>query len=365
MSGMLAVTLLILCAFCIASCTGEMIDDPMWGTSGGGFATGDTAVTKQNAPSSGSDESTEGDVGELTVVGGISLETVAQTDPSMQLGPQSPEEVYANDANVLRADFLNTGKSDAIIIRMDGKVVLIDTGDSNDFALISSRLESYGITAIDVMIISHFDNDHVGSASRIILTYNVGTVYAPDYVRSSANYRNFINAISADGCNTELVNVKEDVRLDLGYGDIWINPTELYPGGQTLGSDDADEFTEENNYSLITTVSFGNTAMLFTGDAEDDRMKEFNTILESEAANGNDIKYTLVKMPHHGSYTNGLGATLDGERPRYCVVCVDDAQNVEPSTVTKMRVIGAGAYYTYNGDIYFITNGTGSVIMQK
>ena len=284
--------------------------------------------------------------------------TTAQTVLDLVIG-DAPDELYADAANTLKADFLKTGKSDAIIMRMDDKVVLIDTGDSDDYDKISGYLDDYGITTVDVMIITHFDNDHVGSASKLIKNYAVKTVYTPDYIRDSSRYRALMSAVDETGGSTKLLKISEDVELDMGYGSIWLNTTQLYPTGQTLGSDAANEFAEENNYSLIATVTFGDTRLLITGDAERERMQEFKAVLTEKGAS---LDYTLVKMPHHGSYTKGIDDILRAVTPRYCVICTDSGTGAEAATVTLMRAVGAAAYYTYDGDVYFVTDGESSVL---
>lgn len=330
----LVVTMLF--AMLLSSCSGERLSDRLpTGTSG------TLAVIDPSDTTGGS-------------------ESQSETLPSISLN-NDPEQVYADSPNTMRVDFLDTGKSDAMIFRIDSKVVLIDTGNTNDYARISTYLNAYGINTVDVMIITHFDNDHIGSAEKIIKNYSVGEVYVPDYVRNSSKYRGMMTAINATQGGTKLIRVTEDVTLNIGGGLLWINPTKLYPGGQIVGSDETNEFSEENNYSLIVTVTYGNARLLITGDAERERMEEFKAVLDSTGA---DLDYTLVKMPHHGSYTKGIDAVLRAITPRYCVVCVDDV-GAEPSTVTLMRAVGAAPYYTNNGDVHFVTNGTGNVILVK
>ncbi len=282
------------------------------------------------------------------------------TVPSLDLGTD-PEEIYADSPNTMRVDFLDTGKSDAMIFRIDSKVVLIDTGNSNDYGKISAYLDAYGVDTVNMMIITHFDNDHVGSAEKIVQNYNVKQVFVPDYIRNSSKYRDLITAVNATYGDTQLLRVTEDVNIEFEYGSIWINPTKLYEGGQIIGSDEANEFSEENNFSLIVTVEYGKARLLITGDAERERMEEFKDVLDSTGAS---LDYTLVKMPHHGSYTKGIDAVLRAVTPRYCVVCADDS-GAEASTVTLMRAVGAAAYYTHGGDVHFVTNGTGSVLTTR
>jgi len=230
----------------------------------------------------------------------------------------------------------------------------VDTADSDDYDLLKTKLTGYGIETIHHLIITHFDNDHIGSAAGVIKDFGVENVYAPDYVRDSGLYRSMMAAIESRSAFTTLHRVTEDVEINLDYGRLWINPTHLYPSGEVLGQDSPDAAVEENNFSLITSVYFGEASLLLLGDAEADRMAEFNALF----AEGEYPTYTLVKTPHHGSYDKHLGASLTAVRPRYCVVCTDIEDKVEAGLVTSMRASGAAAYYTYNGEITFSTDGS-------
>ena len=316
----------LLLALCLGGCSGEIYD-----------------------PTQGSLSLVEG-----TGSGGLELPGEEPTGSVIQIPTLDP---FENAAHVLRADFLDTGNSDAILLRMDDTVILLDTGESDDYGRISGKLEEYGITAIDYLIISHFDNDHVGSAAQVLQNYTVKNVYMPDYVRDSSLYRRMMATLEVMP-EVTVHRPTADVRIELDYGSLWINPTGLYEAGVTLGSDEAHSL-EENNYSLITSVYFGDISILLAGDAEQDRIAEFMEITEV-------LSYDLIKIPHHGGYDKALGNLLrENAGLRYCVVHVGNEGLVEASLVTAMRTSGAAAKFTYDGDIAFATDGTSMTLNQK
>ena len=287
--------------------------------------------------------------------GQLELPTEAPTGSTIVIPSTDP---FENSLHVLRADFLNTGNSDAILIRMDNTVILMDTGETDDYAKISDKLDEYGITGIDYLIISHFDNDHIGTISQVLQNYTVKAVYMPDYVRDSSLYRRMMSTLEVMP-GTAVHRVTEDVRIELSYGSLWINPTGLYEAGLTLGSDDAHA-AEENNYSLITSVYFGDKSLLFAGDAEQDRLVEFMGKL------GGTCAYDVIKIPHHGGYDKAVAELLRmNQGLRYCVVHAGSESLVEASLVTAMRTSGAAAKFTYDGDIAFATDGTSMTVHQN
>ncbi len=300
--------------------------------------------------------------GSLSIEEGSGRWEIPTEAPTGQILEIPAGDPFANAPQVLRADFLNTGKSDAILLRLreglSESVILVDTGDADDYDTIRERLTAYGISEIDYLIISHFDKDHIGSASRILQDYTVKTVYMPDYVRDSTLYRRMMSTLEVlPAITVERLPAGREVAISLAGGWVRINSTDLYPAGLTLGSDDSHA-AEENNYSLITTVEFGEISLLLAGDAEQDRLTEFLA-----ATDGTD--YDLVKIPHHGSYDKALGDLLRGsEGLRYCVVHADSTAEVEASLVTAMRSVGSAAYYTYDGSVTFATDGESMVMSQ-
>ena len=264
---------------------------------------------------------------------------------------------FGNSPHVLRADFLNTGDSDVILIRMDATVILVDAGEADDYPAISRKLAEYGVSTIDYFIISHYDNDHIGAAAQILQSYTVKNVYMPSYVRDSSLYRRMM-AVLEGLPEVAACRITEDVRIDLSYGSLWINPTGLYEAGVTLGSDDSRSL-EENNYSLITSLYFGEISVLLAGDAEQERITEFMDKV------GDTLSYDVIKIPHHGGYDKALGSLLrENTGLRYCMVHVREESLAEASLITAIRASGAAIKFTCKGDISFATDGVSMTLSQ-
>ncbi len=284
----------------------------------------------------------------------LTLATQAETKPPMSLDNIDPEDFFKGSENVMWFDFLQTGESDCILIRVGGKTVLVDTADIDDSLRIKAKLTEYGITAIDCLILTHYDNDHIGSVSNLLTSVSVGEVYMPDYERDSGLYRSAMDAINEHVDASRIHRLHgETAEFTLGGATFSLNATALYERGLTVGEDGAVKGIVENNFSIITTVTLGEARILLTGDAENDRMAEFAGQFEDGYPS-----YLLVKTPHHGEYTKALGACLSQSRPRYCVVCTDMEEKVEATLVTAL--IGSTARYTYDGDISFATDGSKS-----
>lgn len=330
--GLACILAAALLSLCLLGCSGEIYDP----------AQGSLSINEGNENSNGN--------------GNLELPTEPPTGSVIQIPTTDP---FEDSPHVLRADFLNTGNSDAILLRLDETVILVDTGEADDYPVISRKLSEYGITAIDYLIISHFDNDHIGTVSQVLQNYTVKNLYMPDYVRDSNLYRRMMSTLKVM-TGVTVHRPTEDVRIDLPYGSLWINPTKLYEPGVTLGSDESHAL-EENNYSLITSVYFGDVSILLAGDAEQDRITEFMGLLDE-----GKLAYDVIKIPHHGGFDDAVRNLLHGNLGgRYCMVHVGSKSLVKASLETAMRTSGAAAKFTYNGDIAFATDGVSMTVNQN
>ncbi|MEH3089442.1 MAG: ComEC/Rec2 family competence protein [Microbacterium arborescens] len=60
----------------------------------------------------------------------------------------------------------DVGQGDAVLLRSDDQVALVDTGA--DPELLSACLDLFGITRLDLLVLTHFDLDHSGGATAVV-----------------------------------------------------------------------------------------------------------------------------------------------------------------------------------------------------
>ena len=161
---LLSAALLVLCVLlCLPACS-DMILNPDGSISRPGTMTLDNGTGVPDPTGTGST------AGDMT----LTPATGSATSGSMILDPT--DDPYAGAAHRLYVDFLSVGKADCILLRMDDRVILIDTGEKADAALIRRTLDGYGIRRIDCLILTHYDNDHIGAAAAVLEGYAVGAV---------------------------------------------------------------------------------------------------------------------------------------------------------------------------------------------
>ena len=64
--------------------------------------------------------------------------------------------------------FLQTAEdADCTLLLSDGKSILIDTGEAQDYEAICTLLRQKNLERIDCLILTHPDKDHIGSAQAL------------------------------------------------------------------------------------------------------------------------------------------------------------------------------------------------------
>ncbi len=238
----------------------------------------------------------------------------------------------------LTMTFLNTGKSDCIVIQAGESVVVNDAADADDGDAICAFLDERQTEQIAYLILSHFDKDHIGSAAKLIASYEIGQVLMPDYEEDSEAYLALMEAL--EETDTAYVRLREDISFSLEGVAFYVDaPEESF-------------YDNDNNYSLITAVTNGDNRFLLMGDAQKKRTEEF---LDSPVAGE---RYDLIKMPHHGDYNKKLRELFITARPQYAVLTADaERQRVEQETKDLLEAGRCRVYYTDEGAVTATSDG--------
>jgi len=250
-----------------------------------------------------------------------------------------------NEGYDLKIYFFEAGKADCILISNNDKYVLIDTGERSLSGTILTYLKNNNITKLDYLIITHFDKDHVGSASNIIENIEIGTVLQSNCPKDSDQYSDYISALEKEGI--EAVTVSGDLEFTLADLNFVVNgPTELYTSN------------ESNNSSLIVEMNYKDTNYLFMGDAQNDRIKDYLNLRDSS------VSYDFVKIPYHGNYQKQTEKLLSWCNPKYAVITCSDSEPDTSETESILKEKDISYYLTKNGDITITSNGKDIKIKQ-
>jgi len=243
-------------------------------------------------------------------------------------------------AQELRVDFYDMGKADAMLITApDDMRILIDTGTNKGGKALVERFEKEGIDHIDVLIITHYDKDHVGGADKIIEDIGVGEVYMPVYEKDSKQYDQFLEALEAGGVKTHPIGTKESVRVPVDGVDMTISSAH-----RTYYGND-----EENDFSLCTRMIYGDTRFLFPGDAEAPRQME---LMEE----GN-LACDVLKVPYHGRLVSVSEAFLAETAPKIAFIPDGPDDPANDRVIDILEKLGAKVYCGKDGGITVVSDG--------
>ena len=285
-----------------------------------------------------------------------------------QSGGQSSDTATKSKAEVkgqLIINMLDIGQGDAVLIQTGAKNILIDTGDDKYYedgkkgkenTQLLTELQKLKIDHIDTLVMTHAHADHIGKADKVIAQYGVKELVY-NGIPSTSKY--FINALKAAKANgTQQVKVKAGDVLDFGNGVSF----EIVSPSQGLIDEDtaaikAKKKVDVNNESVVGRLTFGNFAMLFTGDAEGPVEKEM------VASYGKKLKCQVLKAGHHGSKTSSTAEFLKLVQPESVVMSLGvNNQYGHPHEALLKRLQKQGVKNIYrtdaNGTITIVSDGS-------
>ncbi len=208
-----------------------------------------------------------------------------------------------NEAHNLEIRFLNVGQGDATLIRTSEGDVLIDTGPESAQDALLARLRSLDVTELELMIVTHADEDHMGGADGILRTLSVKSVWTNGMREEHDTYAAFEDALTQSRAAHRAVCAGE--KYTLGELTLFV-----------LAPFSAEDAAEGNEGSIVLRMTAGNATALFTGDAES---KTEQALLTRYGRTVLDVD--LYKVGHHGSSTSTGQALLDAMSPQYAVIC--------------------------------------------
>lgn len=240
------------------------------------------------------------------------------TDPPSST-PAGPVSAGAS----LRVHILDVGQADCILVQGPEKVLVIDGGESKNADTIIEYLKSQGVERIDYYLNTHPHADHYGGITQVMDAIPTGEFFhhppPEEYTPTTRGYQRMLEYLIQNKLKTTVIDPGD--TLDLGGGAV---VTYLAP---------LEEYSDMNNCSLVGRLVFGDTAFLFTGDAE---KKSEAAILASGVALSADV----YSIPHHGSSTGMTQEFLDAVGPRWATVSVgvgNDYGHPHRETLEKLQ----------------------------
>lgn len=256
--------------------------------------------------------------------------------------------IYELETGKMIVYYIDAGQGDSILIQVNRKNLLIDSGPKSDKKKIFAYLSKINIDKLDYIIATHPHEDHIGNMSKVIDNYNVLNFYAPKIQTTTKTFEQMIDSLKNKNLKINVIKKGTD-SINLGEN------TKV-----TVFSPTKDYYEDLNNYSPIIKIQYGKTSFLFTGDAQKDVEKEI--IVSDE-----DISADVLKVGHHGSSTSTTKEFLNKVHPSIGVISVgsDNSYNHPNSDTVKRLKDGKVTIYRTDKDGTVVLCSDGSNIIKK
>jgi competence protein ComEC len=234
-----------------------------------------------------------------------------------------------NLENKMVTHFIDVGQGDCILIQVNNKNLLIDSGTNDSKETIIRYLKNNNINKLDYIVATHPHDDHIGGMAGIIENFAVGEFYAPKVTSSTESFENMIGSLKNK--NLKIKVAKSNIKLDLGPNTscTMLSPNKL-------------SYKDTNNYSCALKISYKNSTYLFTGDIEN--------LSEQELLNKDyDLKADVLKVPHHGSNSSTSQQFLNEVCPQIAIISCGNANTYghpNKETLDKLKKINCIIYRT-------------------
>jgi competence protein ComEC len=196
--------------------------------------------------------------------------------------------------------FIDVGQGDAILVQINNKNLLIDSGPTSSSNELIEYLKNQRVSVLDAVLATHPHEDHIGNMDNIIKHFKVLNFYAPKKSYSSDSFKAMLQQLKKQALKINIA--KAGVALDLGEG---ITSNIIAP----IKSD----YDELNNYSAVLKITYGSKKFLFMGDAEKESEMEL-------LASKQDLAADVIKLGHHGSNSSSTREFLNKVSPSYAII---------------------------------------------
>ncbi|MDO4400856.1 MAG: MBL fold metallo-hydrolase [Coriobacteriia bacterium] len=249
-------------------------------------------------------------------------------------------------ADVIQVSVIDVGKGDCILVQAGGAAALIDTGYDDTASDVVRYLRKQGVERLEFMLITHYDKDHIGGIRAIGEAFPIGTIYLPGYEGGDKQYRSAVQAVSR--LAAPATRVTQELAITLGGAQVAVLPSHLKYDPHAAGDEGND-----NDLSLVATLTLGSDSYLFAGDVE-----EAGT--DALLARGLGA-FDVLKVPHHGEKAGNMDELLAAVRPKVAIVTDAADDPADKKTLKQLKKAGSDVYCTSDcGTVVVASDGAGA-----
>ena len=266
---------------------------------------------------------------------------------------QQPTAAELDSEPVATLAVLDVGQALSVaLVTHDGYSMVYDFGltiaDANE--TIIPFLDEHDVDELDMAIVSHPHQDHIGGLPTLLESVPVGLYIDPALETTNQTYLRSLEMVEDLEIETSLARQGDTYSLgaDVEMGTLW-------PVDDLLLN--ADGTLRLNDNSTVIRVDIGDVSILLTGDAEQDAEE----ILVDTMAG--DLDVDILLAGHHGSNTSSHNPFLDATSPSIAIISAGaDNQYGHPHSevMHRLRQHEIDIYRTdVDGTVIIQTDGTG------
>ncbi|MBR6808240.1 MAG: MBL fold metallo-hydrolase [Clostridia bacterium] len=241
--------------------------------------------------------------------------------------------------------FIDVGQGDSAMIITDEVHILVDCGTEEYADTVIEYVKKY-TDSIDLFVMSHPHDDHMGGAAEIMSSLEVKEVMMADSEMEidTKFYTKTLDMLEElDIPVTEAIAGKSYV-----YGDVTIDV--FSP---------AKDYFDHNNNSIVMKASVDGASVMFTGDAETPVESD---VLESFSGK---LKADVLKVGHHGSTTSSSQKFLEAVAPDIAVISVGEGNTYghpKEEILERLENLGIRTYRTDKDGVVVLVCRDGKIV---
>lgn len=251
--------------------------------------------------------------------------------PAVTAIPEEPDAAPTVDGGKdapFSLTMLDVGQGLSVLVQADGEYLLYDGGGRGASSYVVAYLQQHGVTELQWLVASHYDEDHISGLVGALHTTPVEQALMPDYTTDTQIYQSLQNVLEEK--SVPVVYPAQGDIFSLGNAEIQI------VGPPNYGYD------SDNSNSLCLRIEYGDFRCLLTGDAEQDAERDM-------AASWQDLSCDVYVVGHHGSSSSTSEELLEAASPRYAFLSVGAGNaygHPTEQTMTALQQHGVALYRT-------------------
>ena len=237
------------------------------------------------------------------------------------------------DEKLMTAHFIDVGQGDCTLFISGDETMLIDCGEEKYSDTVIRDLQSYGVTELDYVVVTHAHSDHMGGMADILNTVPTQTIIFSEPSEKSSGtktYGEFLTA--ADECGADIIIAEPDYTFSFGSAQCRI-----------IAPFEVSE-KEENDNSVVMHITAGTTSFLMTGDAE-------KAVEKDIIANYPSLRATILKVGHHGSKTSSHDDFISMLGCETAVISVGEDNNYNHPSAETLATLSDNNIECYRTDL--------------